>query len=310
MVFPGTWLAKRLGLTRASVWKHIKALKAAGLPIESVRHGGYRFRKPFDFSLLHLASKNRLSGAWKLHYELQVNSTQLRAKQAAELHIPEKHIWAAETQTAGRGRLGRTWSSSPGGLWMSLLLRPHLAPAQVPALTLLAALEMAQAIKKVTGVDVRLKWPNDLVALVKASGGKAIWKKVGGILTEMSGELDRARWVVVGMGINVNNTLPPSLRSSAASLLDLTHGRSITRSEILREFIRRFDRSSRQMEREGFGAFRRSYWQLYARPDEPVQLRTAWGMIRGLARGVDDRGALIVESRDQTRHLFEGEIIR
>src|SRR4029077_2895368 len=162
---------------------------------------------------------------------------------------------------------------------------------------------LAEAIQDLTRLPARLKWPNDVV--MQTSQG---WRKVAGILTEMSAELDRTRWVVVGIGLNVNNSLSAYLKGRALALSTCL-GQQLSRAALLRSFLDRFGKSYRRFEKSGFDAFRVSYWDRYSQPDEPVRLRTARGLVNGIARGVDARGALVVESKNKIKSIWEGEIV-
>jgi BirA family biotin operon repressor/biotin-[acetyl-CoA-carboxylase] ligase len=299
----GAALANRLGMTRASIWKHVKALQAEGYPIKTRKASGYVLSSPFDFSLLKGEAARGLR-FWMLHYYSSTSSTQLLAKAAAEQGAAEGGIWLAEKQSSGRGRLDRRWESHLGGLWMSMLLRPSIAPSRVPALTLVTALTLVETIQRETHLPVRLKWPNDIV--VKTPQG---WRKVAGLLTEMAAEVDRAKWVVIGIGINVNNLLPASLSKIGVSLSAMMAQAPLNRASLLRTFLHRFSGSYRRFEKSGFDAFRHAYWRQYSRPDEAVQLKTSEGTVRGVARGVDAHGALLVESHHQTTPVWEGEIV-
>jgi BirA family biotin operon repressor/biotin-[acetyl-CoA-carboxylase] ligase len=301
-VISGSALAARHGLTRASVWKHIKALRKEGYPIQTRKASGYTLTRPFDFSLLKgeaaLGSK-----FWNVHYYASTASTQLLAKTAAQNGAAEGNLWITEKQTAGRGRLDRRWESGLGGLWMSMLLRPAIPPSRVPSLTLVAALSLVETIREKTHLPVKLKWPNDVV--IKAPGG---WRKVAGILTEMSAEVDRTQWVVIGIGVNVNNRLPNALSNRGLTLSSLLDA-PLNRATLLKAYLERFSRFYRRFEKTGFEAFQRSYWRLYSRPGEKIELKTAEGVLRGVARGVDAHGALLIESHNQTKSIWEGEIV-
>ena len=325
----GASLAGRLGLTRASVWKHIHALRAEGFPIRARKASGYRLSEPFDFSLLRGEAARALPALppvrsmeegppplthwtragrqglrfWKIHYQFSTASTQAQAKAAAEQHAAEGNLWVAEKQTAGRGRLNRTWDSALGGLWVSILLRPAIVPSRVPSLTLVTALALAEAIQSETGLAARLKWPNDVV--IETPKG---WRKVAGILTEMSAEVDRTRWVIIGVGVNVSNRLPQALADRAVSLSALARAQ-VNRASLLKAFLSRLGTAYRRFEKSGFEAFRELYWRQYSLPDKAVQLKTSQGRRRGIARGVDGHGALVVESQHQTTSIWEGEII-
>lgn len=302
-VISGTQLAKVLGLTRTSIWKQVKSLQAAGIPIESAARNGYRFRGPADLSLSTLRVPAELMGWLQPHYEISTSSTQTLAKEGAAQGLPEGHLWLAEVQAKGRGRLDRIWNSGFGGLWFSVLLKPTLAPAFIPALPLVAALALAQTIRKLMGVEARLKWPNDV-----GIGKGRSWRKVAGMLTEMSAEMDRVHWVVLGLGLNVFNTLPAALRRQATTLFDASE-QIPPRREILLAYIDTFLPLYRRFQQKGFEPFQKSYWELYRDPREAVQIQTAQGEVKGQVCGVDAQGRLIVESRRQTVHLSDGEIL-
>jgi BirA family biotin operon repressor/biotin-[acetyl-CoA-carboxylase] ligase len=295
----GQKLARQLGVSRTAVWKQIKTLRRLGLPLERAGRDGYRQCAPLDGTLARYRGP-----AWTTpHYFLSTASTQALAKAGAAAGLPEGHLWITETQTKGRGRLDRLWESAYGGLWFSLLLRPKLSPARVAPITLLAGLALRQAVCQACAVDFRLKWPNDLLVLV---GGR--WKKCAGTLTEMSGQMERTEWVVIGVGVNVNNVLSADLSARAASLYSLT-GRTWPRAEILDAFLTRFRAAYARFSSQGFAPFRDLYWAHYAAPGEPVCLKTAEGDVRGRAVGVDTHGAIMIESRRKTRAFHEGEIV-
>jgi BirA family biotin operon repressor/biotin-[acetyl-CoA-carboxylase] ligase len=291
----GEVLAQRLGISRTGVWKQLQFIKNAGLPLEGTSRQGYRLKAPVDSSLASFHAR----GWGAPHYFLSASSTQTLAKGGASAGLPEGHVWIAETQTKGRGRLDRRWESAYGGLWFSLLIRPRLPAARVPPLTLLAGLALRDAVEDVTGVSAKLKWPNDL--LVSS-------RKLAGILTEMSGQIDRTEWVLIGVGVNVNNALPRRLLRQAASLYALT-GRSWARAEILHAFLKTFHHAYERYLQEGFEPFRRSYWSHYVAPNRRARLKTAQGMIQGIARGVDASGAIMIESRRKIHLISEGEIV-
>jgi BirA family biotin operon repressor/biotin-[acetyl-CoA-carboxylase] ligase len=276
----------------------MQTLKFLGLPIETEGRSGYRITTPVDNSLAVFHGT-----AWtRPHYFLNSVSTQVAAKAGAEAGLPEGHLWIAETQTKGRGRLGRVWESSYGGLWFSLVLRPKIAPARLPPLSLVCGLSLREAIKRVCGVTARLKWPNDLLV------GNGRPKKLAGILTEMSGQLDRTEWVVLGVGLNVNNVLSSTLQPQATSLRELT-GKIWPRAKILEAFVTIFRTAYRRYVKEGFAPFRAAYWSHYFAPNRILHLKTGGGTIAGYARGIDADGAIMIESRRKIRAFTEGEIV-
>ena len=171
-------------------------------------------------------------------------------------------------------------------------------------LTLLAGLCLRQAVHEVCGVDAKVKWPNDL--LVASGDGR--YKKLAGILTEMSGQVERTDWMVVGIGLNVHNSFSEKLSARAASLHGLT-GQVWPRAQILNTFLSIFFADYARFLKEGFEPFQRRYWAHYFAPDHPVCLHTASGEISGNARGVDANGGIMIESRRKIRAFTEGEIV-
>jgi BirA family transcriptional regulator, biotin operon repressor / biotin---[acetyl-CoA-carboxylase] ligase len=302
-IISGRRLGEKLGVSRTAIWKHVRQLRDMGIPIEAVGSDGYRVVGVADFSLVGFRPPAQLRPRIEVHHAVQVASTQQLAKEAAARGITGGHLWVAERQAEGRGRLGRQWVSGFGGLWMSLLLRPVLSPARIPPLTLIVGLALSEAVEDVSGVFAGLKWPNDLVVTRNRAR-----RKLGGVLTEVSGEIDQAKWVVIGVGVNVNNSIAREPALKAISLIDLL-GRPIHRALLLSRFLERFLPAYASYQRDGFAPFRNSYWQRYANRGSTITIRTAEGLIRGIASGVDDAGGLLVESRRRKLTIFEGEIV-
>ncbi len=214
----GEAISRRFGVSRAAVSKAIQSLAAAGLPIESVKHHGYRLSHLPDLLIEPIISDTlRRSGvshfATTVHAWPVVDSTNLAARRGVESGDHDGSLYIAEEQTAGRGRRGKSWLSQSGdGLWFSLLMIPDLAPEAMARITLFAGLCTATALRGLTGLDVQLKWPNDLVVMPEG-------KKLGGILTEMMVEENRIAAVIIGIGINVNTGgFPETLQPVATSI--------------------------------------------------------------------------------------------
>lgn len=213
VVLPGPQIAAELGVNRQRVWAWIEKLRALGVEIQGHNLTGYQLRKLPDVlspSMIRGEAGESEIGKKVVHYFL-VDSTNTAAMELAERGAPHGSVVLAEEQTAGRGRFGRTWySAKASGIYSSIILRPALPPSAAPILTLMAGLAARQAIMAVTNLTPDIRWPNDLLL----SG-----KKVGGILTEMSAELDRVHYVVLGIGLNVNHAqMPVDLRRIATSL--------------------------------------------------------------------------------------------
>lgn len=232
----GEELSERLDVSRTAVWKNINALRSSGYEIESVTNRGYRLISRPD-----LLTKEEITAglstaflAKEIYYQESVDSTNEEAKRQAMHGAPNGSLFIAEEQTGGKGRLGRIWRSPRGsGLWFSILLRPSSLPEQIASLTLLAGLAVCTAIRSKTGCTAMIKWPNDVVI-----GSK----KVCGILTEMAAEIDRVDYVIMGIGINVNNeSFPEELQIKGTSLY-LETGASVARAELLCEILKELER--------------------------------------------------------------------
>jgi BirA family biotin operon repressor/biotin-[acetyl-CoA-carboxylase] ligase len=233
---PGAWvrgeiLAGELGLSRVAVWKGVRSLIAAGYPINSAETGyrlaaggGTDFLYPWEFG-----KRERLFRCFAL-----TGSTMDRAREYAEGSGGEElagqggfMVFTAEAQSAGRGRTGRNWASEPGGLFFTVLERPDLAVGDYPLFSMRVQIAAARTVGALTGREARLLWPNDVYA-----GGK----KIAGVLTELSGEGDRLRWIAAGVGINVNNVLAGNSAGGAVSCGQLA-GRRLSRREGLALFL-------------------------------------------------------------------------
>jgi BirA family biotin operon repressor/biotin-[acetyl-CoA-carboxylase] ligase len=229
----GPELADDLGVSRTAVWKAVEALREEGFGIDA-GEDGYVLTKVPEYGAG--AVQYHLSPGFSVEYHDAIPSTNARAREIAReaQSAPGDGsgvVVLSEEQTGGRGRLDREWTSPPGGVWMSVLLRPDLPPARAPLLTLAAAVATAQAVG-CAGVDagdegpmVGLKWPNDVLAV---DGGEE--RKLAGILTEMEGETDEVSWVVVGIGVNANvdaRDLPEGATSLQALAGDVDRGRFV-----------------------------------------------------------------------------------
>jgi len=226
-----------------------------------------------------------------LVYAPRLTSTQTLAAQLATRAWPEGTIVLAEEQTAGRGRQGRAWFAPWGqALLLSAILRPDLAPARASQITMLAALAAAEAIEAVCDLPISLKWPNDLYLR---------GRKLGGILTEtrLAADGTRIEVVIVGIGVNVavDFAAQPELQETATSL-HREAGHPPTRADLLLELLPRLE--TRYREAVAGGSCHAAWSQRLLWIGEPVQVVGAQGVVRGVARGVDDQGALLVERTD------------
>jgi len=236
IVVSGARVAREIGVSRSTVWKWVERLRELGVRVKGHPRTGYFLEKVPDIltaDMLRQRLKGNLFGK-RIHHFFKVDSTNRVALELGHAGEPEGAVILGEEQTAGRGRAGRGWHSERAtGIYVTVLLRPKLAPVQAPLLTMMAGLSAHAAIEAQTGLAVDLKWPNDLLV-----GGK----KVGGILTEMHAEPSQVRFVIVGIGLNVNqDRFPPELGAIATSLR-VESGHPQSRLELLVRLLREFER--------------------------------------------------------------------
>jgi BirA family biotin operon repressor/biotin-[acetyl-CoA-carboxylase] ligase len=215
------------------------------------------------------------------------------AEKLARDGVKEGAVVFAESQTKGRGRLGRKWlSPTRKGLWFSVLLRPNLHPQETTQLTVISATALRRAIKTVAGLSAEIKWPNDLLL-----GGK----KVAGILTEMSAEMDRVRHVILGIGVDVNQEeFPPELRKIATSL-KIVSGGEISRAELAVEMLRELDFDYARICAGKFSEVADEWESACATIGRNVTVHVGDRQFRGHAESLDDGGALLI--RTEHGHL-------
>jgi BirA family biotin operon repressor/biotin-[acetyl-CoA-carboxylase] ligase len=301
----GAEIGRRVGISRAAVWKHVARLRRAGYRIEGTPARGYRLLEtpslvtPSEIAA-HLQS-NVLGRV--IHYEETVDSTNRVARELARSGAVEGTVVVADGQTAGRGRLGRAWFSPPGlNLYLSVVLRPSVPPARGPQLALVAASAVAATIVELSGARPAIKWPNDVLL-----GGR----KVAGILTEMDSEADRVAFVVVGIGINLNMTreaLTPELRPIATSLRDEI-GREIDRAAFAGRLLAELERRYGRYTAEGFGALREEWESYSCLTGREVRVVGGNGRTDGRVLGIDEQGALRLRGADGVvRQILAGDV--
>lgn len=233
----GEELSKSLGVTRAAIWKYIKALKEEGYEINSVSNKGYKLISSPDLLTYEEISphlRTNIIGR-NIYYFQSIDSTNIKAKELARQGEKEGTLIISESQSSGKGRLGRAWTSPKDkGIWMSLILRPDVEPSYASKITLIAAAAVHKAIKEYCNINCGIKWPNDIVINNK---------KVCGILTEMSGELNKINYIILGIGINANLDLedfPEEIRSIASSI-KLEKGDPIIRKNLIAKIMNEFE---------------------------------------------------------------------
>ncbi len=305
VVVPGPKIAAEIGVTRSTVWMWVEKLRSLGVEIKGHPASGYELQKLPDIlapSLLRNQLGENEIGRKIIHY-FRTDSTNNVALRLAARGAEHGTVVLSEEQTAGRGRLGRTWySEKSSGIYASVILRPPLSPAAAPILTLVAGLAAHQAVTAVTGLAVDLGWPNDLLV----NG-----KKVSGILTEMSAELDRLHAVVLGFGINVNHREMPAELKAFATSLRLEGRKTYSRAQILVTLLKELDRDYRLLLESGSSEIAQ-HWaaaSTYAN-GKRVRVRLNSGEFVATTAGVEPSGALRVRHEDgREESLVAGEIV-
>lgn len=278
-IVSGEALSKQLGVSRVAVWKHIRQLQTAGYALEATAKG-YRLLESSDTPY----PWNFGDFSESVHYYPKVTSTMEGAIALAREGCRDFTIVVADVQTQGRGRLHRKWQSDAGGLYFTIVLRPAIPPAEAPLLNLAAAVDLAQILKQLYGIEARLKWPNDV--LIDGC-------KIAGILSLMEAESDRVTFVALGIGININNS-PAHLDQPATSISRLI-GRSTSRSDFLKAFLDAFHQRLNQ----DFPADLIARWkQLSSTLGQKVKIQTTTSSHEGIAVDIAPSGALVLKTVD------------
>jgi BirA family biotin operon repressor/biotin-[acetyl-CoA-carboxylase] ligase len=277
------------------VWRWVERLREVGVRVKGKPYTGYFLERVPDILTPDML-RQRLKGsmfAKRIHHFFRTDSTNRVAMELGYAGEPEGAVILAEEQTAGRGRAGRTWHSErTAGIYVTLLLRPKISPVQAPLLTMMAGLSTHAAIQAQTGLQPDVKWPNDLIL----NG-----KKLGGILTEMYAETTLIRFVIVGIGINVNQETFPSELSRVATSLRVETGKNQSRLELLARLLREFETDYNRFLREGAASVIERFTQVssYAR-GKRVRVTNGNESFVGVTAGLRPEGLLQVQQDDGT----------
>jgi BirA family biotin operon repressor/biotin-[acetyl-CoA-carboxylase] ligase len=293
IVISGARIAKEIGVSRSTVWRRVQRLRELGVKVKGQPATGYFLEQVPDIltpDMLRHRLKGSLFGK-RIHHFFKTDSTNRVALELGHAGEPEGTVVVAEEQTAGRGRAGRSWvSERAAGIYVTLLLRPRLAPVQAPLLTMMAGLSVHAAAEAVTGLKVDLKWPNDLLIGVK---------KAGGILTEMHAEPSQVRFVIVGVGLNVNQEKFPGELAHIATSLRIETGKPQSRMELLVRLLREFESDYNRFLREGVSGVVERFETVssYAR-GKRVRVSNGSESYVGTTAGLGPEGLLQVERED------------
>ena len=295
----GEELSHSLNITRSAVWKHIGQLRDDGYMITSVRNRGYKLENDFDMIDEEKVGFHGETVGKKLIVLKSTDSTNNELKRLARDGEESGTVICAYTQTAGRGRFGRQWKSDKGGLYFSIFLRADLPPSDIASITLASGYAVCLAIRKYTGLDAKIKWPNDIIIDNK---------KVCGILTEIAAQSDRLDYIVTGIGINVNNSeFPEEIKNKATSIFTET-GKLTDKSIFFGKVLAYLDKvltsflisiSIDDME---------DFKKLCATLDREVSVQRGGNVITGKAVDITPKGELVIKTDDGEMNISSGEV--
>ena len=294
----GESISRRLGVSRMAVAKHIKHLREDGYRIEAVTGRGYRLTDSADsISAGEISWRLRNGSMWKIEFLKEVDSTNNHARRRAEQDAAEGLAVIAETQSAGKGRLGRSWHSPENsGAWISVLLRPQIPPIEAHKLTLVTAVAVNEYLLA-AGFGSGIKWPNDI-----------LWqgRKLCGILCEMQADMDTVNWVVIGLGINVNETpFPDELQTRTVSLMEIS-GRKQNRADIIAGVLESLERNYCLLAEGKWETVREKWLAQTISLGKDITVSGPSGTERGKAVGIDDCGFLRLELPDGSIKIISG----
>jgi BirA family biotin operon repressor/biotin-[acetyl-CoA-carboxylase] ligase len=305
VVLPGPKIAAEIGVARSTMWEWISKLRSLGVEIKGHHACGYQLVRIPDILVPGLVQPELAGNAigHRMTHYFRTDSTNNVCWKLAAQGSPHGTVVVAEEQTAGRGRLGRSWySEKSSGIYTSVLLRPPLSPAAAPVLTLLAGVAAHQAVTAVTGLAVDIRWPNDLLV----NG-----KKVCGILTEIHAELDRLHAVVLGIGVNVNHAVMPAELKETATSLRIETRRRWSRVHLCIALLKELEKHYHLLLKEGSAALTKRWGEVssFAR-GKRVRVVTSGGEFLATTAGLEPTGALRIRHDDgREESLVAGEIV-
>lgn len=302
----GQSLAKKAGISRSAVWKHVRKLRQCGYKIESLHGQGYRLagvtEHPVPWELLK-ALDTSFVGRGDIVYRDSAGSTQSIAIALAEKGKTNAVV-IAEQQSGGRGRMKRKWLSPRGGIWMSVVLKPAVPTATSTMLPFVAAIAVCEAIRESTGLAANLKWPND----VMVAG-----KKAAGILLDLSAEAETVNYAVIGIGINANVDasklkIDREGRPAVTSLRDEL-GRDINRLQLVKILLEKLEHFYLMLERSGSPAIVAEWRKRSDMVGKKVTVLQQGKSRHGTAASINDDGSLVVRTADGDMNVVSGDVL-
>ena len=288
-VVSGETLSANLGISRVSVWKHIKKLQEVGYDIEATPKGYLLVRAPDLLYPWEFGDKES-----KIHYFDEVDSTMDIARDLARNQCPHFTVVIAGQQKKGRGRLKRTWLSSEGGLYFTIVVRPKIPPVLSSRVNFAASMILAKNLRDMHKIPAMVKWPNDILVNDR---------KISGLISEMEAEMDMVSFINIGLGVNVNNDPTPH-EPMATSLKEIL-GREVSRKDLLKAFLDDFEHTLNDSDLKNVVLD----WKKYAGTlNRHVRIVTAHNVWEGLAVDVDENGALVIKLADGSlKRIIHGD---
>ncbi|PXW91741.1 BirA family biotin operon repressor/biotin-[acetyl-CoA-carboxylase] ligase [Streptohalobacillus salinus] len=286
----GQWLSDELSCSRTAVWKHIKQLEEEGYTFDAVPNKGYRL-VALPKHMTENTLRWNLSSDWlgqSIEHYPSIDSTQVRAHERARAGADEGLVISADQQLNGRGRMQRPFDSTDAkGVWLSFILRPQLAPTEAAKLTLVTAVALVDTFKQMINLDVKIKWPNDIYLNQK---------KIAGVLTEMEAEMDQIHYVIVGIGVNLNqrtSDFDPLLQDRVTSLFEET-GETLDKQVFIQRLLETFEKWYTVFLTEGFVPIQKEWNRYVFKLNQPVYFLKQNERVKGLVQGLSAEGALVV----------------
>jgi len=301
----GEKLSQFIGISRTAIWKNINRLKEEGYHIDSVTNKGYRLlEEPSTLSESQLMHDLKALGFTHVQLDDTVDSTNLEAKRRAD-QVEGHGCFVAREQTSGRGRRGRYWSSpKDSGCYVSILLRPDIMPSDAAMVTLIAGLSLAKTLNQLYDINAKIKWPNDIIIQ---------GKKVAGILTEMSAEIERVNYLVVGIGLNISQQAFSNELSSIATSLEMASNQGtidFNRHKYIQTLITEFMHYiERFFQIRDLSFIKKEYENLCLNVKGDIRVVGNKDSYIGIGQGITNQGELIVLTpAGDTMKVNSGEV--
>jgi len=302
----GELISNNLSVSRAAIWKHIRNLKEEGYVIESAPKKGYFLSEssdPITADEIRQGLCTKVFGKKNIIFLNETDSTNTRAKELAAQGAPEGTLVIAEKQTEGRGRRGRSWFSPPGGgIYFSLILRPVISPGETPKITLMTAVVLAETLISLMKLKLRIKWPNDILV----NG-----KKLAGILTEISTEMDAVNYIIVGLGLNVNTQFeqfPQDIKGNATSIL-IENGKQFPRVKLIQHYLKLYEIYYDMFKNNDFEPIMKRWRELADIIGKQIRVDVIGKTHIGKVVDVDNDGVLILkDDQGRLQRIFSGDV--